>query len=58
MGVSEIPYTEMKSFFELMSIEPELYEIEIIEMFDRIAMEHYAKQQEKEQKKAQAKPKK
>ena len=58
MGVSEIPYSEIKAFFELIGIEPELYELEIIEMFDRIAMEHFSKQQEREQKQSQAKAKK
>ena len=52
MGISSTPYTEMKAFFDLMGIIPEPYEIEIIELFDRIAMKHYQKQQEKEQAKA------
>ena len=52
MGVSSIPYSEMLAFFELMGIVPETYEIDIIEMFDRIALKHYQKQQEKEQAKA------
>lgn len=58
MGISEIPYSEMLSFFELIGVEPELCEIELIEMFDRIAIDYYSKQQEKEQKKAQAKSRK
>lgn len=55
MGISSIPYTEMKAFFDLMGIIPEPYEIEIIELFDRIAIKHYQEQQRKEQAK---KPKK
>lgn len=52
MGISAIPYSEMQAFFSLLGIVPEIYEIEIIEMFDRIAIKHYQKQQEKEQAKA------
>jgi hypothetical protein len=51
MGVSAIPYSEMRSFFDLLGIEPEPYEIEIIEMFDSVAIKHYQKQQEKERQK-------
>lgn len=52
MGVSAIPYSEMLAFFELLGIVPDPYEIDILEMFDRIAMKHYHKQQEKEQSKS------
>ena len=52
MGISAIPYSEMLAFFELMGITPEIYEIEVLEAFDRIAMNHYQKQQEKQQTKA------
>ena len=52
MGISAIPYSEMLAFFELMGITPEIYEIEVLEAFDRIAMKHYQKQQEKQQAKA------
>lgn len=55
MGISAIPYSEMLAFFELMGITPEIYEIEVLEAFDRIAMKHYQKQQEKEQAKAKQK---
>lgn len=51
MGVSAISYSEMLAFFELIGVVPESYEIEVIEAFDRVALKHYAKQQEKEQKK-------
>ncbi len=52
MGISAIPYSEMLAFFELMGITPEIYEIEVLEAFDRIAMNHYQKQQEKQQARA------
>ena len=55
MGISAIPYSEMLSFFELMGIVPEPYEIEVIEMFDSVAIKHYQKQQEKEQAKSKQK---
>lgn len=55
MGISAIPYSEMLAFFELMGIVPEPYEVEVIEMFDSVAIKHYQKQQEKEQAKAKQK---
>ena len=55
MGISAIPYSEMVAFFELMGIVPEPYEIEVIEMFDSVAIKHYQKQQEKEQAKSKQK---
>ena len=50
MGISAIPYSEMLAFFELMGIVPEPYEIEVIEMFDSVAIKHYQRQQEKDRK--------
>lgn len=55
MGISAIPYSEMLAFFELMGIIPDPIDIEVIEMFDRVAMKYYQKQQEKEQAKAKQK---
>lgn len=55
MGISAIPYSEYVAFFQLIGITPEPYELEILEVFDNIAMKHYAKQQEKEQAKAKQK---
>lgn len=57
MGVSAIPYSEMLAFFELIGVVADPIDIEIIEMFDRVAMKHYQKQQEKEQAKAKQKSK-
>ena len=57
MGISEIPYTEMKSFFDLHGIEPESHEIEMIEVFDRIAVKSFTESQEKEQRQQAAKAK-
>jgi len=55
MGVSAISYSETLAFFQLIGVVPEGYEIEIIEAFDRVALKHYQKQQEKEQRNAKAK---
>lgn len=56
-GVSYIPYSEILSFFQLIGVQPEPYEIELIEIFDRIAVKHYAMQQDKQQKRLEAKAK-
>ena len=58
MGVSAIPYSEYLAFFQLLGINPDPWEIEVLEVFDNIALNHYAKQQEKEQAKAKKPPKK
>ena len=55
MGVSAIPYSEMLAFFELIGVTPDSSEIEVLEMFDRIAIKAFSEQQEKEQKRTQAK---
>lgn len=55
MGVSAIPYSEMLAFFELIGVTPDSSEIEVLEMFDRIAIKALSEQQEKEQKRNQAK---
>ena len=55
MGISAIPYSEYVAFFQLIGVAPEPYEIEILEVFDSIALKHYAKQQEKEQARAKQK---
>lgn len=56
MGIAAISYQEMKAFFELYGIYPEPNEIEVLEMFDRLAVETFSKQAEKE--KARQAPKK
>lgn len=57
MGISYIPFSEIKAFFDLLGIDPEPYELELIEIFDRVAVNHYSKQQEKQQKQQEAKAK-
>ncbi len=55
MGVSAIPYSEYVAFFHLIGVVPEPWEVEVLEVFDSIALKHYALQQEKEQAKAKQK---
>ena len=55
MGVSPIPFTEMKAFFDLNAISVEPYEVEVLEKFDRVALQHFHEKQEKEQAAAKAK---
>lgn len=45
-GMGAITYTEMYSYFNLMQIEVSPEEIEVIKMFDLIAMKSYNEQQE------------
>lgn len=48
-GMSPITYTEILSYFMLMEIDVEPWEVDVIKMFDGIALESTKKQQEKEQ---------
>ena len=50
-GLNPISYSEMKSFFDLNQIIPDSVEIEVISLLDNLALEHYAKEQEKNSKK-------
>jgi len=57
MGLTAIPYSEMQAFFNLNGIHLDPYEIEVIELFDSIALRVLSEQADKEQKKANAKKK-
>lgn len=57
-GVSSITFTEMQSYFNLMGIEPESWEIGILRLFDNIACQEFSKQQKKQEKAQQARQKK
>ena len=50
-GVNPISYTEIKNYFDLMQIFPDPSEVEVISLLDSVFMEHYAKEQEKNNKK-------
>lgn len=45
-GASPITYQEMWCYFDLQAIEPEQWEIDIIKMFDSIALATNRKQEE------------
>lgn len=51
MGISAISYLEMKAYFSLLQVAVEPWEIEVIRMFDHIALKIAAKQQEKQEQK-------
>jgi len=46
-GASPIMYSEMWSYFSLIGVEPDKYEVDIIKMFDSIAMSSAREQEEK-----------
>ena len=46
MGISPISYTEMYTFFALYDIIPDTQEIDLIKMFDGIALEQARKQKQ------------
>lgn len=54
-GVNPINYTEIKSYFDLLWITPEEWEVNLIKRFDHEALAAYAKEAEREQKKSQKK---
>lgn len=47
-GVSAIPYSEIHSYFNLLQIQVEPWEIELIKLFDGIALPIISEQQAKE----------
>lgn len=50
-GVNPISYQEIESFFRLQAYFPHSWEVDIIHLFDDVAMQHYANEAKKEQKK-------
>ena len=50
-GFFAISYQEMLAFFTLEQLFPEPYELELIRVWDKIALEHFSKQQETKNKK-------
>ena len=51
-GFCAITYQEMLAFFTLEQSEPEAYELELIRVWDKIALDHLSKQAEELQKKS------
>lgn len=54
-GVNPIPYSEIESYCRLMNDELEDWEIRLIKEMDNIALAQYAKESERQSKKAKAK---
>lgn len=50
-GFTKIQYAEMKAYFDLIHIEPEEWEILIIELFDEVASSVFEKEQASKQNK-------
>jgi len=50
-GFSAITYSEMKAYFDLYQIDVQEWEVQVIKMFDSVALEVARKKQDKEQKK-------
>lgn len=48
MSIERISHTEMKAFFDLKGIDPEPLEVEILKMFDAIAVRTMQEHAEKE----------
>lgn len=46
-GANPITFTEMKSYFDLIQVEPEEWEVDLIKRLDNVAMDAYEKATEK-----------
>lgn len=49
-GISSITFTEMKSYFDLLGIEPEQWELQLLQLFDDTAVREMQKQEKKRSK--------
>jgi hypothetical protein len=54
-GVNPISYTEIKSYFDLIEIKPEDWELELLKKLDASALAAFAKHAETEKQKQQKK---
>ena len=54
-GINPISYTEIKSYFDLMQIQAEDYEVTLIKLFDKEVLNAYEKEAEAERKRSQKK---
>lgn len=50
-GINPITYTEIKSYFDLIDLQPEEWEVTLIKLLDNEALAAYAKEAELERKK-------
>lgn len=55
MGVNPISWESIRAFFDLIDVEPEEWELHLIDRFDDIVLEQYAKQQKQENAKRKTK---
>ena len=46
-SLNSLSYTEIKNYFDLMSVKPEPWHVSIIKLFDNLFMQEYARQEEK-----------
>lgn len=51
-GPQPITYSEIKTYYDLSGYTPEYWEVQVLRLFDKIALEHYATEQEKKDKKS------
>lgn len=49
-GASPITFTEMKAYFDLLQVDPEEWELTLLRKFDNLALDTFAKAQEKNSK--------
>lgn len=57
-GINPISYADTLAFFNLLEYSPQQWELEMLELFDSLAMKHFAAEAEKQAKKQEAKSKK
>lgn len=57
MSVNPISWESMQAYFSLNEIEPEEWELNLIDRLDDVVLEHYAKQQKKQADASKAKSK-
>lgn len=49
-GANPLTYTEILSYFTLMSMFPEEWELDLIKLLDKVALDEYSKETEKKMK--------
>lgn len=49
-GPGAITYTEIKNYFDLRGIDPECWEVDLIKLFDGLALSAYSSQEEAKRK--------
>lgn len=49
-GYNPLSYSEIAAFFDLLEYSPQQWELEVIEVLDSVAMKHFEKEADKQQK--------